>query len=65
MLLQEDTVYETDNDSDKDCMELLEGTGVEEIGIQGELLVAGRALSMQDKDEEDARGENIFPQCAG
>ena len=51
---------ETDNESDCDSMPSLEDADGEEYSVQGELLVARRALSVQDKEDDEVQQENIF-----
>ena len=51
---------ETDNESDCDSMSSLEDADDEEDAIQGELMVARRALSVQAKEDDEMQRDNIF-----
>ena len=51
---------ETDNESDCDSMSSLEDVDDEEYVVQGELMVAKRALSMQAKEDDEMQRNNIF-----
>ena len=51
---------ETDNESDCDSMPSLEDVDDEECVVQGELMVARRALSVQAKGDDEVQRENIF-----
>ena len=51
---------ETDNESDCDSMPSLEDADDEEYAVQGELMVARRALSVQAKEDDEVQRENIF-----
>ena len=51
---------ETDNESDCDSMSSLEDVDDEEYVVQEDLLVARRALSVQDKEDDEVQRENIF-----
>ena len=51
---------ETDNESDCDSMPSLEDADDEEHAVQGELMVARRALSVQDKEDSEMQRDNIF-----
>ena len=55
---------ETDNESDCDSMSCLEDADDEEYVVQGDLLVAKRALSVLAKEYDEVQRENIFhTQC--
>ena len=49
-----------DNESDCDSMPSLEDADDEEYAVQGDLLVARRALSVQAKEDDEVHWENIF-----
>ena len=51
---------ETGNESDCDSMPSLEDVDDKEYAIQGELMVAMRALSVQAKGDDEVHWENIF-----
>ena len=51
---------ETDNESDCDSMPSLEDADDEEYAVQGELMVARRALSVQAKEDYEMQRDNIF-----
>ena len=51
---------ETDNESDCDSMPSLEDADDEEYAVQGELMVARRALSVQAKEDDEMQRDNIF-----
>ena len=51
---------ETDNESDCDSMPSLEDADDEEYVVQGELMVARRALSVQAKEDDEMQRDNIF-----
>ena len=51
---------ETDNKSDCDSMPSLEDADDEEYAVQGELMVARRALSVQAKEDDEMQRDNIF-----
>ena len=51
---------ETDNESDCDSMPSLEDVGDEEYAVQGELMVARRALSVHAKEDDEMQRDNIF-----
>ena len=51
---------ETRNESDCDSMPSLEDTDDEEYAVQGELMVAMRALSVQAKEDDKMQHNNIF-----
>ena len=50
----------TDNESDCDSMPSLEDVDDEEHTDQGEILVARRTLSVEDKEDDEVQWENIF-----
>ena len=60
MVLREDGEYETENESNDDSMPPLEDDDIEEFAVQGEMLVARRALSVQVKEDDGVQRENIF-----
>ena len=51
---------ETDNESDCDSMPSLEDANDEEYVVQGELMVARRALSVQAKEDDEMQRDNVF-----
>ena len=51
---------ETDNESDCYSMPSLEDADDEEYVVQGELMVARRALSVQAKEDDEMERDNIF-----
>ena len=51
---------EIDNESDCDSMPSLEDANDEEYAVQGELMVARRALSVQAKEDDEMQRDNIF-----
>ena len=51
---------ETDNESDCDSMPSLKDADDEEYVVQGELMVARRALSVQAKEDDEMQRDNIF-----
>ena len=51
---------ETNNESDCDSMPSLEDADDEEYAVQGELMVARRALSVQAKEDDEMQRDNIF-----
>ena len=51
---------ETDNELDCDSMPSLEDVDDEEYAVQGELMVARRALSVQAKEDDKMQQDNIF-----
>ena len=59
-MLREDGEYETENESNDDSMPPLEDDDIEEFAVQGEMLVARRALSVQVKEDDGVQRENIF-----
>ena len=60
MVMRDNGEIETNHESDCDSMPSLEDADDEEYAIQGELLVARRALSVQAKEEDEVQQENIF-----
>lgn len=58
-MLQKDEEFKTNKESINNSMPPLEDTDVEELAVQGELLVARRALSTHAKEEE-MHQKNIF-----
>ena len=51
---------EIDNDSNCDSMPSLEDADDEEHAVQGELMVAKRALSVQAKEDDEIQRDNTF-----
>ena len=60
MVMRDNGEIETDNESDCDSMPSLEDAGDEEYAVQGELMVARRALSVQAKEDDEMQRDNIF-----
>ena len=60
MVMQDNGEIETDNELNCDSMPSLEDVNDEEYVVQGELLVARRALSVQAKKDDEVQRENIF-----
>ena len=60
MVMRDNGEIETDGDSDNDSMPSLEDADDEEYAVQGDLLVARRALSVQAREDEEEQRENIF-----
>ena len=60
MMIRDNGEIETDNESDCDSMPSLEDVDVKEYAVQGELMVARRALSVQAKEDDELQRENIF-----
>ena len=60
MVMRDNGEIETDNESDCDSMPSLEDAGDEEYAVQGELMVARRALSVQAKEDDEMQWDNIF-----
>ena len=60
MVMRDNGEIETDNESDCDSMPSLEDVDDEEYAIQGELMVARRALSVQAKEDDEVQQDNIF-----
>ena len=59
-MIEDNCEIERDNESDCDSMPSLEDADDEEYFVQGELMVARRALRMQAKGDDDVLRENIF-----
>ena len=55
MVMLDSGEIETYNESDCDSMPSLEDVDEEEYGVQGELLVARRALSVQTKGDDEVQ----------
>ena len=53
MVMRDNGEIETDNESDCDSMPSLEDADDEEYVVQGELMVARRALSVQAKEDDE------------
>ena len=53
MVMRDNGEIETDNESDCDYMPSLEDADDEEYAVQGELMVARRALSVQAKEDDE------------
>ena len=60
MVMRDNGEIETDNESDYDSMPSLEAADDEEYAVQGELMVARRALSVQAKEDDEMQRDNIF-----
>ena len=60
MVMRDNGEIETDNESDCDSMPSLEDANDEEYVVQGELMVARRALSVQAKEDDEMQRDNIF-----
>ena len=60
MVMRDNAEIETDNESDCDSMPSLEDADDEEYAVQGELMVARRALSVQAKEDDEMQRDNIF-----
>ena len=60
MVMRDNGEIETDNESDCDSMPSLEDADDEEYAVQGELMVARRALSVQAKEDDEMQRDNIF-----
>ena len=60
MVMRNSGEIETDNESDCDSMPSLEDVGDEEYAVQGELMVARRALSVHAKEDDEMQRDNIF-----
>ena len=60
MVMRDNGEIETDNELDCDSMPSLDDVDDEEYTVQGELLVARRALSVQAKEDDKVQKENIF-----
>ena len=60
MVMRDNGEIETDNESDYDSMPSLEDADDEEYAVQGELMVARMALSVQAKEDDEMQRDNIF-----
>ena len=60
MVMRDNGEIETDNEPDCDSMPSLEDVDDEECVVQGELMVARRALSVQSKEDDEMQRDNIF-----
>ena len=60
MVIWDNGEIETNNESDCDYMPSLEDADDEEYAVQGELMVARRALSVQAKEDDEMQRDNIF-----
>ena len=60
MVMRDNGEIKTDNESDYDSMPSLEDADDEEYAVQGELMVARRALSVQAKEDDEMQRDNIF-----
>ena len=60
MVLRDNGEIETEDQDDTDSMPSLEDINYEEYVVQGDLLVARRALNMQIKKDDEVQRENIF-----
>ena len=60
MVMWDNGEIETYNESDYDSMPSLEDADDEEYLVQGELMVARRALSVQAKEDDEMQWDNIF-----
>ena len=60
MVMWDNGEIETDNESDCGSMPSLEDVGDEEYAVQGELMVARRALSVHAKEDDEMQRHNIF-----
>ena len=60
MVMQDNGEIETNNESGCDSMSSLEDADDEEYAVQGELMVARRALSVQSKEDDEMQRDNIF-----
>ena len=60
MVMRDNGEIETDNEWDCDSMPSLEDVGDEEYAVQGELMVARRALSVHAKEDDEMQRDNIF-----
>ena len=57
MVMRDNGEIEIDNESDCDSMA---SSNDEEYAVQGELMVARRALSVQAKEDDEMQRDNIF-----
>ena len=60
MVMRDNGEIETYNESDCDSMPSLKDADDEEYAVQGELMVARRALSVQAKEDDKMQWDNIF-----
>ena len=60
MVMRDNGEIETNNESDCDYMPSLEDADDEEYAVQGELMVARRALSVQAKEDDEMQRDNSF-----
>ena len=60
MVMWDNGEIETDNESDCDSMPPLEDVDDEEYALQGDLMVARRALSVQAREDDEVQREKIF-----
>ena len=60
MVMRDNGEIETDNELDCDSMPSLKDADDEEYVVQGELMVARRALSVQTKEDDKMQWDNIF-----
>ena len=60
MVMRDNGEIKADNESDYDSMPSLEDADDEEYAVQGELMVAMRALSVQAKEDDEMQQDNIF-----
>ena len=58
--MRDNSEIETDNESNCDSMPSLEDVDDEEYDVQGELMVARRALSEKAKEDDEMQRDNIF-----
>ena len=58
--MQDNGEIKTDNESDYDSMPSLEDADDEEYVVQGKLMVARTALSVQAKEDDEMQLDNIF-----
>ena len=59
-VMRDSVEIETDSELDYDSMPSLEDVDDEEYAVQGELMVATRALSVQAKEDDEMQRDNIF-----
>ena len=60
MVIRDNGEIETDDESESDSMPPLEDVDDEEYAVQGELLVARRALSVQVKENDEVSETTSF-----
>ena len=63
MILRDNGEIESDDEDDTESMPPLEYVDDEEYTIQGELFVARRALSMQDKKDDNTMKNILYTKC--